>query len=73
MGATQIAAASIVAKTVRDDLMRTLARRHPAYGWERNAGYGTAAHLAGLGLIGRSPHHRVSFTARFSAIAAGAV
>ena len=68
----QIAAASIVAKTVRDDLMRALARRHPAYGWERNAGYGTAAHLTGLGLIGRSPHHRVSFTARFSAVAAGA-
>lgn len=64
----QIAAASIVAKTFRDDLMRCLARRHPAYGWERNAGYGTAAHLAGLGLLGRSAHHRVSFTARFPAL-----
>ena len=61
----QIAAASIVAKTCRDDLMRRLALRHPAYAWERNAGYGTAAHLAGLTRIGRSRHHRVSFTARF--------
>lgn len=61
----QIAAASIVAKTVRDTLMRRLAPRHPAYAWERNAGYGTAAHLAGLTAMGRSPHHRVSFTARF--------
>ncbi len=63
----QIAAASIVAKTCRDDLMRRLARRHPAYAWERNAGYGTAAHLAGLTAQGRSPHHRVSFTGRFEA------
>ena len=61
----QIAAASIVAKTLRDDLMRRLAVRHPAYAWERNAGYGTAAHLAGLSKSGRSPHHRVSFTGRF--------
>ncbi|MER2252754.1 ribonuclease HII [Methylorubrum podarium] len=63
----QIAAASIVAKTFRDALMRRLALRHPAYAWERNAGYGTAAHLAGLIARGRSPHHRVSFTGRFEA------
>lgn len=63
----QIAAASIVAKTVRDEIMRRLALRHPAYAWERNAGYGTAAHLAGLTTQGRSPHHRVSFTGRFEA------
>ena len=61
----QIAAASIVAKTCRDALMRVLARRHPAYAWERNAGYGTAVHLAALTRHGCSPHHRVSFTARF--------
>lgn len=61
----QIAAASIVAKTVRDRIMRILATRYPAYAWERNAGYGTAAHLAGLKLAGRSPHHRVSFTGRY--------
>lgn len=58
----QIAAASIVAKTLRDGLMRRLALRHPDYAWERNVGYGTAAHRAGLAARGRSPHHRVSFT-----------
>jgi ribonuclease HII len=63
----QIAAASIVAKTFRDEIMRRLAPRHPAYAWERNAGYGTAAHLAGLTAQGRSPHHRLSFTGRFEA------
>ena len=62
----QIAAASIVAKVARDTLMRCLALRHPAYAWERNVGYGTAAHLAGLTRAGRSPHHRVSFTGRFA-------
>lgn len=65
----QIAAASIVAKTFRDDLMRVLARRHPAYGWDRNVGYGTPAHLAGLAARGRSPHHRVSFTRAYPAAA----
>ena len=62
----QIAAASIVAKTCRDRLMRVLGARHPAYAWEHNVGYGTAAHLAGLTAKGRSRHHRVSFTARFA-------
>ncbi|MCJ2010561.1 ribonuclease HII [Methylobacterium sp. J-092] len=58
----QIAAASIVAKTFRDALMRVLARRHPHYGWERNVGYGAPVHLAGLRTHGRTPHHRLSFT-----------
>jgi ribonuclease HII len=58
----QIAAASIVAKTVRDAAMRALARRHPAYGWDSNVGYGTKLHLAGLATLGRSAHHRCSFT-----------
>uniref|UniRef100_UPI0035CADC0B ribonuclease HII n=1 Tax=uncultured Methylobacterium sp. TaxID=157278 RepID=UPI0035CADC0B len=58
----QIAAASIVAKTFRDRLMRVLALRHPGYGWEHNVGYGTAVHVAGLAARGRSPHHRLSFT-----------
>lgn len=58
----QIAAASIVAKTVRDGLMRRLASRHPDYAWERNVGYGTAAHRSGLAARGRSPHHRLTFT-----------
>ncbi|MHB2210303.1 ribonuclease HII [Methylobacterium sp. CM6257] len=58
----QIAAASIVAKVFRDDLMRRLSERHPGYGWDRNVGYGTAIHRAGLTRLGRSPHHRLSFT-----------
>ncbi|GJE50358.1 Ribonuclease HII [Methylobacterium tardum] len=61
----QIAAASIVAKVFRDDLMRRLAERHPGYGWERNVGYGTAIHRVGLTKLGRSPHHRLSFTRGF--------
>lgn len=56
-----IAAASIVAKTFRDRLMRRLAARHPGYGWERNVGYGTAEHAQGLDRHGVSPHHRRSF------------
>ena len=56
-----IACASIVAKVTRDRLMHALARRHPAYGWERNAGYGTAEHLAALARFGSTRHHRASF------------
>lgn len=63
----QIAAASIMAKTVRDGLMRALARRHPDYGWDSNVGYGTRTHLAGLDALGRSAHHRLSFTRRYGA------
>jgi ribonuclease HII len=61
----QIAAASIVAKVMRDAFMRRLARTHPGYGWERNVGYGTALHRAGLATLGRSAHHRMSFTRGF--------
>ena len=56
-----IACASIVAKVVRDRLLRSLGRRYPPYGWERNAGYGTAAHIAALRDAGLTPHHRASF------------
>ncbi|MCB9931750.1 MAG: ribonuclease HII [Alphaproteobacteria bacterium] len=56
-----IAAASIVAKVARDRLMARLAERYPAYGWERNAGYGTKAHREGLQQAGVTPHHRRSF------------
>ncbi len=56
-----IACASIVAKVVRDRLMARLARRYPAYAWERNAGYGTPAHLAALRSAGLTPHHRQAF------------
>lgn len=56
-----IAAAGIVAKEIRDDLMRRLDRRHPGYGWDSNAGYGTARHTEALASLGPSPHHRRTF------------
>ncbi|MFQ1702042.1 ribonuclease HII [Loktanella agnita] len=56
-----IAAASIVAKLWRDRHMVDLAQQFPHYGWERNAGYGTAQHLQGLKSHGVTPHHRRSF------------
>ncbi|HIJ61420.1 MAG TPA: ribonuclease HII [Rhodospirillaceae bacterium] len=56
-----IAAASVIAKVSRDRRMTTLAERFPDYGWERNAGYGTALHMAALRRLGPSPHHRRSF------------
>lgn len=56
-----IAAASIVAKVTRDRLMARLGARYPGFGWERNAGYGTAEHQAGLKRLGVTPHHRKSF------------
>ena len=56
-----IAAASIVAKVARDREMAELANRHPGYGWERNAGYGTAEHRAGLQQLGPCAQHRRSF------------
>jgi len=56
-----IAAASILAKVTRDRLMERLAARHPAYGWERNKGYGTPEHLEALNLHGPTRHHRQSF------------
>jgi len=56
-----IAAASIAAKVGRDAHMMALSRQFPGYGWERNAGYPTAAHKQALLDIGVSPHHRRSF------------
>ncbi len=56
-----IAAASIIAKVARDQLMTDLARDYPAYGWGDNAGYGTASHMAALAAHGPCPHHRRSF------------
>jgi ribonuclease HII len=56
-----IAAASIVAKVVRDRGMGRLARRFPAYGWEQNCGYGTAFHRAALMRWGATVHHRAGF------------
>ena len=57
----EVSAASIVAKTTRDDLMRGLHRVYPAFGWHRNAGYGTAAHVAALRSHGVTPEHRTRF------------
>ncbi|MES2666305.1 MAG: ribonuclease HII [Pseudomonadota bacterium] len=56
-----IAAASIVAKVTRDRIMVDLAQQHPGYGWESNAGYPTAAHLAALLNLGVTAWHRRSF------------
>ena len=57
-----IAAASVLAKTYRDDLMCTLAAAHPYYGWEKNAGYPTRRHRDGIAHYGTTTHHRQSFT-----------
>ncbi len=56
-----IAAASIVAKVTRDRLMARLAADYPGYGWERNAGYGTAEHQTALARLGPCAQHRRSF------------
>ncbi len=57
-----IAAASILAKTHRDELMRELARQFPGYGWEGNKGYPTREHREAIRRLGVTPHHRRSFT-----------
>lgn len=56
-----IAAASIVAKSTRDAFMTSLSKLYPAYGWEKNAGYGTHEHLAAIEREGITVHHRRSF------------
>ncbi len=56
-----IAAASIIAKTVRDRGMERLDRRWPGYLWAANAGYPTKAHVAALAQLGPTPHHRMGF------------
>lgn len=56
-----IAAASIMAKTYRDDYMHRLAEQFPGYGWERNAGYPTKQHRAAIARLGTTPFHRLTF------------
>ncbi len=56
-----IAAASIVSKVTRDRIMGLLAVRYPGFGWDRNAGYGTAQHRGALEALGVTPHHRRSY------------
>jgi len=56
-----IAAASVLAKTYRDDYMESLHREHPEYNWKSNKGYATAQHRKALQEYGISPYHRRSF------------
>lgn len=57
-----IAAASILAKTYRDDYMDELALQHPSYAWEKNKGYPTKAHREAIRCNGITPYHRKTFT-----------
>lgn len=56
-----IAAASVLAKTYRDEYMRNLAVEYPQYGWERNMGYPTREHIEAIREYGFTTHHRMSF------------
>ena len=56
-----IAAASVLAKVTRDHIMQELHAIYPHYGWDRNAGYGTQAHMQAIRTYGITPHHRRSF------------
>lgn len=56
-----IAAASILAKTYRDDYMQQLHKEYPHYDWNNNKGYGTAAHRKAISIYGLSCYHRKSF------------
>ena len=56
-----IAAASVLAKTYRDEYMLKIAEEFPQYGWDRNMGYPTKEHRAAIQEHGTTPHHRLSF------------
>lgn len=56
-----IAAASVLAKTYRDDYMNRLHEAYPVYDWERNKGYPTAKHRAAIARHGTTPYHRLTF------------
>lgn len=58
---TSIAAASVLAKTWRDEYMRDLALKYPEYGWDRNMGYPTREHIEAIRKFGYTPFHRKSF------------
>ena len=60
-----IAAASVLAKVTRDDLMEALAEEYPNYGFEIHKGYGTKAHYAALEAFGPCPVHRMTFLKKF--------
>ena len=56
-----IAAASVLAKTYRDEYMRKIANEYPQYAWDKNKGYPTRDHRAAIEVYGATPHHRMSF------------
>ncbi|MEM9298658.1 MAG: ribonuclease HII [Bacteroidota bacterium] len=56
-----IAAASILAKTYRDEYMEKIGSEYPEYGWHTNAGYSTSVHREAIKLMGTTPYHRISF------------
>ena len=56
-----IAAASVLAKTSRDEYMKALASSFPEYGWDRNMGYPTKGHIEAIRKYGLTPYHRRSF------------
>lgn len=56
-----IAAASVLAKTYRDEFMINIAKEYPGYGWEKNFGYPTKAHRKAIEELGVTPYHRKSF------------
>ena len=60
-----IGAASIIAKVYRDALMDEYAKTYPQYAFEKNKGYGTAAHIQGIKENGLCPIHRRTFTKKF--------
>lgn len=62
---SSIAAASILAKTYRDEYMLQLHDQFPQYGWDRNKGYGTAVHRAALAQYGKCSYHRRSFLKKY--------
>lgn len=57
-----IAAASVLAKTYRDDYMRKIAEEYPGYDWDKNKGYPTKKHRQAIRELGKTPYHRLSFT-----------
>ncbi|MEX3609703.1 ribonuclease HII [Rothia sp. LK2588] len=61
LSCASISAASVVAKVHRDELMTRLAQEYPAYGWEKNMGYGSAAHREAVETHGPTVHHRLSW------------
>jgi ribonuclease HII len=56
-----IAAASVLAKTYRDDFMLKINEEYPGYGWDQNKGYPTKVHREAIEKLGKTPYHRLSF------------